>query len=384
MFQIFSRSVRKANRILDIGFVTQDAEIGLKLKEFVSSRDGIDLRLIESSRVVPGFDAKGLSVFVYDLDASSDQMMREFERFMLQRPMNLPVIVLSPAVDDDLVRWFLRLRVSDWIKTPLSPGELIATCGRVINQAAGARQDVKCLTFIGARGGVGTTTLALHAGLISARQGAGLGAATCLIDLDLCSGSCAEYLDIQPNWQLDEVIADPSRLDAHMLDIMMTNHKKGLAILSARRKHGEMYGFSPEVVTRTLDLASQKYQTLVVDLPRHAETWTDGVLLGSSQVYVVTDFSVPGLRSARRMISDITEQYAGEVTPKAIVNKYSRSIFGSGLSSSEVKELLQHNLAGYISADEKLMREAIDRGVPTTDIKARNSIVTELSKILGF
>lgn len=383
MFQIFNRSVRKANRILGIGFVTQDTAVGESLKSFVSNREGLDLQLIDSAKVTPGYDAANLSVFVYDLDSSNDYSMQEFERFMLQRPQHLPVIVLSPAVDDELVRWFLRLRVADWIKTPLSPGELIAACGRAINQASSNRQDIKCLSFIGARGGVGASTLAVHASLLAAKKSAP-NLATCLVDLDLTAGSCAEYLDLKPGWALDEVITDPARLDSHMLDIMTAQHASGVAVLSTQRKYGQELDFAPEIITRSLDLASQKFQTLVIDLPRHVQAWTDGVILGSSQVFVVTDFSVPGLKSARRMITDLTERFGGEVTPKAIVNRYSRSLFGSGLSTNEVKELLGDTLAGYIAAEDKLVREAIDRGVPTTEIKSRNSLVTDLGKILGY
>ena len=138
------------------------------------------------------------------------------------------------------------------------------------------------------------------------------------------------------------------------------------------------------MITRTLDLASQRFQTLVVDLPRHMESWSDAVILGSSDLYVVTEFSVPGLKTARRLLADIATQYGGEVTPKVIVNKYSRSLFGTGLSATEVKELLGDGLAGYVSADDRLLREAIDRGVPTTEVKARNAFAADISKIMGF
>ena len=382
MFQVFNRFQKKTDRILQIGFVTQDTEIGSQLREFVSKRDAVDLRLISSSTVGPGYQPKGLSVFVYDLDASSEASMKEFDRFMTQRPMEIPVIVLSPAVDDDLVRWFLRLRVADWIKTPLSPGELIAACGRVISLAKMNRQEVKCLTFVGARGGVGATTVALHAALtLAAKSAPALN--TCLVDLDLVEGACADYLDVKANWQLDELVSDPARLDSHMLETMTTPHGSGVSVLSTQRKFGERYVFSEEVITRTLDLASQKYQNLVIDLPRHAESWTDGVLLGSSEVFVVTDFSVPGLKSARRQVNDILEHFGGEIKPRAIVNKYSRSLFGSGLSSNEARELLGDNLAGYVASDDKLVREAIDRGIPTTEIKSRNSVITDVGKIIG-
>ena len=383
MLQIFSRSVRKAKRILDIGFVTQDLEIGRQLREFVSKREGVNLRLVASEKIVPGYDAGGLSVFVYDLDSSTESSMREFERFMAQRPAHVPVIVLSPAVEDELVRWLLRLRVADWIKTPLSPGELIAACGRVMTQPGGSKQEVKCLTFMGARGGVGTTSIAIHAALLAARNKTSP-SPTCIVDLDLTAGACADYLDLQPAWAIDEIIADPARLDHHMLETMTASHKQGVAVLSARRKFGDDFGFAPDVITRTLDLVSQKFQTLVVDLPRHTESWSDGVILGSSDVFVVTDFSVPGLKTARRLMLDLAAQYGGDVNARVIVNKYSRSLFGTGLSAGEVKDMLGDGLAGYVAADDRLVREAIDRGIPTTDIKGRNAFVSDIAKIVGY
>lgn len=384
MLQIFSRSVRTANPIMGIGFVTQNEEVGRQLKEYIAQREGVDLSLIASAKVVPGFDARGISIFVYDLESSSEASQREFERFMMQRPQQLPVIVLSPALGDDLVRWLLRLRAADWLKAPLSAGELIAACGRVLSQSIGAKSELKCMTFLGARGGVGATTIAVHSALLAAAKSKSNTPSTCIVDLDLTGGACAEYLDLAPAWALDEIIANPARLDPHMMESMTATYKNRIDVLSAQRRFGEAFTFAPEVITRTLDIVSQSHQTLVVDLPRHVENWTDAVILGSSDVYVITDFSVPGLKAARRMVNDLTGQFGELVKPKVIVNKFSRTFFGTGISTSEIKELLGDVLAGHISADDRLLRESIDRGVPTTDIKPRNSFVTELSKILGY
>ena len=84
------------------------------------------------------------------------------------------------------------------------------------------------------------------------------------------------------------------------------------------------------------------------------------------------------------MVNDLTSQFGELVKPKVIVNKFSRPLFGTGISASEVKDLLGDVLAGTIPADERLVREAMDRGVPTTDIKPRNAFVSGLSKILGY
>jgi pilus assembly protein CpaE len=169
-----------------------------------------------------------------------------------------------------------------------------------------------------------------------------------------------------------------------MLELMTSTYKGKVDVLSAQRKFGEAFTFAPEVITRTLDIVSQSHQTLVVDLPRHVENWTDAVVLGSSDIYIVTDFSVPGLKAARRMVNDLIGQFGELVKPKVIVNKFNRPLFGTGISTNEIKDLLGDVLAGTIAADDRLVREAMDRGVPTTDIKPRNAFNVGLSKILGY
>ena len=118
---------------------------------------------------------------------------------------------------------------------------------------------------------------------------------------------------------------------------------------------------------RHLNIVSQSHQTLVVDMPRHIENWSDAVILGSSDVYIITDFTVPGLKAARRMVNDITGMFGELVKPKVVVNKFSRTLFGTGISASEVKELLGDVLAGQISADERLVpfyRKLKELGLP--------------------
>jgi pilus assembly protein CpaE len=381
MFQGFAKPAVRTKRILHIGFVTQDARAGEQLRKFFQERDAVELKLIESVTVTAKARPRGVGIFVYDLDSTSEEGLREFERFMRERPGEVPVIVLSPSLEDELVRRFLRLRVADWLKSPLSPGELVAACGRVISQSTSTRLEGRSTTFIGARGGVGTTTLAIHAALILAGNDA-VPVPTCLVDLDLVEGACADYMDLKANWQLDELIPNPERLDNRILDIMMSAHSTGINVLSAQRPYSDRLNFDADVITRVLDLAMQKFQHLVIDLPRHATSWTDSVLLGSDQTFVVTEFTIPGLKAAKRLVGELVERFDGEVKPKVIVNRYGRSFFGSSISAHEAKEILRGSLAGFVSANGKLAREAIDRGIPTTAIKARNSIISELAGIL--
>src|SRR5690242_1070745 len=138
MLQIFSRSVRPVDRALDIGLIARDPETAQQIRELVLATDGIDLRVIPNERAA-GFDASNFSAAVYALDGESEADLRVFERFMAKKPQQLPIIVLSPSVSEELVRWLLRLKVADWVKTPLSPGEFSAACGRVTAQGSGSK-----------------------------------------------------------------------------------------------------------------------------------------------------------------------------------------------------------------------------------------------------
>ena len=284
----------------------------------------------------------------------------------------------------------MRLGAFDYLVKPITPEHLAGKMRSAIDFGAATgrtkaeiKPDARCLTFIGARGGVGATSIAVHAALLAAGRNRRSSSEACIVDLDLLNGSCAEYLDVQPAWDLDEIIADPSRLDGRMVELMTSLHKQGVAVISTRRKFGERFDFLPTIVTRTLDIASQKYRTMVIDLPRHDESWSDGVILGSSELFVVTDYSVPGLKAARRMVNDLTAKHGADLKVKVIINKYSRNLFGNVIPAATVKDLLGDRLAGYVSADDRLVREAIDRGLPTTDLKARNAFVSDIAKIVG-
>lgn len=381
VFQIFNKKASRSRASLRAGFVTHAASKGGSLHSKIAEQDNLDLQFIASRSVTRDVPPHDVNVLVYDLDPTSEDSLAEFDRFMSVKPADMPVIVLSPAVDDELVRWFLRLRVADWVKTPLTKGELVAACGRVLSQAVSARQSLRCLTFIGARGGVGATTLAVHAAMILNGKEAPV-KSTMLADLDLSGGACADYLDLTPGWQIDELIADPSRLDERMLDIMATVHSSGVPVLSAHRGFLASTDFSEDVVIRALDAASRKFANLVVDLPRFWQRWTESVLAGSSEVYVVTDASVPGLKAASRLLGELAKELAPQTAPRIIVNKFGRGLFGAGLSASEIRKHLGPAFAGTVSNEEKLVREAIDRGVPVTDIKSKNAIMRDLGKIL--
>jgi pilus assembly protein CpaE len=336
---------------------------------------------IEHASARPELDAA--AVLVIDLDAKRRESLVALQGIVNRQSGRIPVVVLVNSLDDALARWFLQVRVSDFLRKPVEPKEVLRACLRALRATSTLPDDEgRILSFLAAAGGVGTTTLAIETAMLLLRGGNGRGMEpTCLVDLDFQGAACADYLDLDPRLDLDEIGPHPERLDLQLLDVMLARHASGLSLLAARGRPSERCGLDPEVVIRLLDLVSSRFENVVIDLPRTWEPWTDQVLLGSNRVYVVTDMTVPGLRFGRRMAGAISQRLP-EVKPRVIVNRFEQQLFGSGLRRTDIERALDGYLEGTVINNYKLVREAIDRGTPLEQLKPGSNVSSDLKKII--
>jgi pilus assembly protein CpaE len=322
------------------------------------------------------------AVLVIALDAKRRESLVALQGLVNRLDGRVPVIVLTDSFDDALARWFLQIRVSDFLRKPVEPKEVLRACLRALRANSNVSEDDgRIFTFLPAAGGVGTTTLAIEAALLLLRGGGKGMEPTCLVDLDFQGAACADYLDLDPRLDLDEIGPHPERLDLQLLDVMLARHSSGLCLLAARGRPGERTNLDPEVVLRLLDLVSSRFENVVIDMPRGWEPWTDQVLLGSNRVYVVTDMTVPGLRLGRRMAGALSQRLP-EVKPRVLVNRFEQQLFGTGLRRADIERALEGFFEGTVTNNYKLVREAIDRGTTLDQIKPGNSVSLDLKKIV--
>src|SRR5579872_1914370 len=341
--------------------------------------DVINARLADRQEI----DVEGATVVVADLDTADEAEMLALERLVTRIGSWPPIVAVMPSFDGAAVRRLMQLRVADFLVKPVPPVELAQTCARVAKKpAATDTAEAQILTFLPAVGGAGVTTMAVQTAMLLLNSGTRGKTATCLVDLDFQHGACADYLDIEPRLNLGEIEPRPERLDRQLLEIMMSQHPSGLAVIAAPNRPAEMRSFDPDVVTRLLDLVSSHFDYVVFDMPRTWFSWTDSVLLGSNKLFIVTETTVPGLRQARQLVEAVRERLGDGPKPQVVINRFEQRLFAHGLRRTDIEQALGDSFRTTIPNNYGLVREAIDRGVPLDEIKPGNKITVELKKLI--
>ncbi len=348
-----------------------------------SPQIGLDIvngRLAERGGQV---DVANATVVVADVDAADETEMQALEHLMLRVGNWPPVVAITQSFEEVVARRLMQMRVADFLVKPVPPVELVRTCARVAKPPASAdTTEAQIFTFLPAVGGAGVTTLAVQTAMLLLNSGARGKTATCLVDLDFQHGACADYLDIEPRLNLSEIEPRPERLDRQLLEVMISQHPSGLAVVAAPNRPAEMRLFDPDVVTRLLDLVSSHFDYVVFDMPRTWFSWTDSVLLGSNKLFIVSETTVPGLRQAKQLVDAIRERLGDGPKPQVIINRYVQKMFSTGLRRSDIEQAIGDTFLACIPNDYGLVREAIDRGVPLEEIQKGNKITAQLKKLV--
>ena len=367
--------------------LTADAEFDASVRSTFGASKAIDLAVVSGTIAGEGeaLAAEDATIVVVDFDAARPDEMAALARLMTRIGAWPPVIAVTQGFDAGLARTLLQMRVADFLVKPVEPVDLVRACARVAQSPAGAEQqkEAKIYTFLPAVGGAGVTTLAVQTAMILLNSGGPRAKpATCLVDLDFQHGTVADYLDLEPRLNLAEIEPRPDRLDRQLLEVMLSYHTSGLAVVAAPNRPAEMRSFDPDVVTRLLDLVSSNFDYVVFDMPRTWFSWTDSVLLGSNKLFVVSETTVPGLRLGKQLVAAIKERLGDGPNPQVIVNRFQQRMFASGLRLGDLQQVLGDAFTAVIPNDYALVREAIDRGVPLDEVKPGNKITAQLKKLV--
>ena len=221
---------------------------------------------------------------------------------------NVTVIAIGERNDVALYRDLMRAGVTDYIVKPLTR-ELIRNSyknatGNVEREQISKKLG-KPIVFIGTRGGVGTTTLAVNTAWHLAEK---MGRRVALVDLDLQNGDCPLMLNVKPSSGLREALENPLRIDGVFLDRALSRYGERLFVLGSEEPLVDELRFKPNAIEHLLTALREQFHYIIIDLPRTPTDLAHRALDLAAARVVVSDLTMRSLRDTVRIQNGFNRQ----------------------------------------------------------------------------
>jgi pilus assembly protein CpaE len=272
------------------------------IRDFVAAQRWRNASIIEGGVVAAHAQLQqqtAPNLLIVDVDDAEDpvQSLYALAEFC---PPEVSVIAIGQRNELALYRDLIELGVTDYMPKPITVQMLERALRRGKRSHTGDEPSkAQVITLMGARGGVGTTTVA--AGLawclahLHHRNVA-------LVDLDLHFGNLALSLDLVPGPGLREALEYPARMDARLLSSAMLHESPQLCVLAAEEPLVDLPQIAAGAADTLVTVLRSDCDFIIFDLPRHLDEVVRRTLTDATSVCVVTDLSLAAARDTLRLV----------------------------------------------------------------------------------
>ncbi len=290
---------------------------------------------------------------------------------------NIVLIAVSGRNEPGSMLSAMRAGCTEFLAQPVQTQSLQVAFGRVQQRVLERKTNVRAsgsvLALLGAKGGVGTTTLGVHLATYLVQNN---GKKVLLIDSKAQFGHVCIYLGMEGSGcHFQEVVSNVSRLDSELLQAFVGRHPSGLDLLSSPEVGQSARALHPDDVQHTLDFLRTEYDFVIVDCDDSADEITRAIIAASSQVYVVATPDITAIRDLSRHVDDLARtDDASKI--HIVINRYS-SQFAVGLE--EVEKAIRLPISYSVPNNYIELVRSANLGVPVS-AEGKSGFTTELLK----
>lgn len=208
------------------------------------------------------------------------------------------VIALGSVNDVNHFRRIMRTGARDYLLKPVDADALAEALVRLEQPGDGLSPQGRVVGVIGARGGVGVTTIAINAAFIMAEK---LSRRTALVDMDIYAGNIALALDLDPTRGLREAFDDPERVDQVFLQNAMAKFGKSLHVLATEEAFDDTVRMTDDKVLILADTIRANFDMAVLDVPRHFVMREPALFTRFDDIVIVAELTLQSLRDTNRL-----------------------------------------------------------------------------------
>jgi pilus assembly protein CpaE len=325
--------------------------------DFYSSNPTPNLVIVES-RLAPGelFDALGGLAEVCDPSSK--------------------VVIIGHHNDVTLYRELVRSGISEYLVAPVSIADIIGVVSQIFVDPT-AEPLGKVVAFIGAKGGVGASTLAHN---VAWTASALFKTETLLMDADLPFGTANMDFDQDPAQGMADAVFSTSRVDETMMDRLLTKCSEHLSMLAAPALLDRTYDMTGDSMAPLIEIAQRSTPLIVLDLPHVWNEWTKRTLMTADVVVIVAAPDLANLRNAKNMLDQLTALRPNDRKPHMVINQVGVPKRPE-ISVKEFTAPLGVIPAAVIPFEPQLFGNAANNGQMIGEMESANPVATTLVEL---
>jgi len=257
------------------------------------------------------------NLLIVETRLKGQEALDELDRLAEVCDPSTKVIVVGRVNDVELYRELMRRGASEYLVAPLNPLHLIEVVSGLYLDPD-AQPIGRIVSFVGARGGSGSSTIAHNVGWCVAEE---LNINTTIVDLDLPFGTTGLDFNDEPGQGIVDALSSPERLDDILLDRLLVKRGEHLSIFATPASLDRSYDAPPDAFEAVLDAVRQSTPCVIVDLPHAWTPWIQATLIGSDEIVLVATPDLASLRNTKNIIELIRQARPNDAPPKLVINQ---------------------------------------------------------------
>ncbi|WP_346767236.1 AAA family ATPase [Enterovirga aerilata] len=227
------------------------------------------------------------------------------------------VLVIGHVNDVVLYRELMRRGVSEYLIAPIQVLDFIQAASELFAMP-GAEPLGRTIAVAGAKGGVGSSTIAHNLAWAVAKS---LSTQTVVVDLDIAFGTAGLDFNQDPPQGVSEAVFAPDRLDANLVDRLLSRCSDNLSLLAAPAMLDRTTDLSETAVDGLVDILRNSIPTIVLDIPHTWNAWARRLLVSSDEIVLVATPDLASLRNVKNLYDLLKSARPNDQKPRVILNQ---------------------------------------------------------------
>ena len=290
------------------------------------------------------------------------------------------VVVIGRVNDVALYRELVRRGVSDYLIAPITALDVVRSICNLFS-APEAKAVGRIIAIVGAKGGVGASTIAHNVAWAIARD---LALDSVVADLDLAFGTAGLDYNQDPPQGIADAVFSPERIDTNFVDRLLSKCSENLSLLAAPATLDRVYDFGAEAFDAIFDSLRATVPTIVLDVPHQWTGWTQRTLLAADDILIVAAPDLANLRNTKNFVDYLKTARVNDHRPFYMLNQVGVPKRPE-IKPADFAKALDDEPAAIIPFEPQIFGTAANNGQMVAEVSAKHpttEIFSQLAQLM--